>query len=172
MRAAASAQFGVATRAYGSSRSTAATTPSRCPLVATSTGSTTRCGSRPAFAASATASATAGVPSIPVFTARTAKSVSTLSSCSVTVRGGSGSTASTPRVFCAVTAVSTLVPYAPRAAKTFRSAWMPAPPPESEPAMVSTVVGVMSSPRATPRTGIAVSCGGLRPTVPTAGGQA
>ena len=64
--------------------------PSRCPLVATSTGSTTSCGSRPSRAASATASATAGVPSIPVFTARTAKSASTLSNCSVTVRGGSG----------------------------------------------------------------------------------
>src|SRR2546423_14213784 len=29
------------------------------------------------------------------------------------------------------------MPYTPSAAKVFRSAWMPAPPPESEPAIVS-----------------------------------
>ena len=37
----------------------------------------------------------------------------------------------------AVTAVITDMPKAPCAAKVLRSAWMPAPPPESEPAMVS-----------------------------------
>src|SRR5690606_27907470 len=42
----------------------------------------------------------------------------------------------TPTVFCAVMAVSALVPKTPSAANVFRSAWMPAPPPESEPAMV------------------------------------
>ena len=31
------------------------------------------------------------------------------------------------------------VPWTPRAAKVLRSAWMPAPPPESEPAMVMAV---------------------------------
>ena len=46
--------------------------------------------------------------------------------------------AETPIVFCAVTAQMQLMPYAPRAAKVFRSAWMPAPPEESDPAIVST----------------------------------
>ena len=52
----------------------------------------------------------------------------------------------TSRVFCAVTAVMTDVPYTPYAAKVLRSAWMPAPPPESLPAMViarATGVGVV-----------------------------
>ena len=43
-----------------------------------------------------------------------------------------------PCVFCSVTAVTAEAPNTPRAAKVFRSAWMPAPPPESEPAMVRT----------------------------------
>src|SRR3954464_285567 len=47
----------------------------------------------------------------------------------------------TRTVFCAVTAVIALVPYTPSAANVFRSAWMPAPPPESLPAMVSTARG-------------------------------
>ena len=34
-------------------------------------------------------------------------------------------------------AVMALVPYTPSAANVFRSAWMPAPPPESLPAIVS-----------------------------------
>jgi hypothetical protein len=42
-------------------------------------------------------------------------------------------------VFCAVSAVIALAPYAPSAEKVFRSAWMPAPPPESEPAIVRTL---------------------------------
>ena len=45
----------------------------------------------------------------------------------------------TPRVFCAVTAVIALVPYTPCAANVFKSAWIPAPPPESLPAIVSAV---------------------------------
>src|SRR5690349_718198 len=38
-------------------------------------------------------------------------------------------------------AVMTLQPYTPSAANVLRSAWMPAPPPESEPAMVSALAG-------------------------------
>ena len=48
----------------------------------------------------------------------------------------------TPTEFCAVTAVTTLIPCTPSASIVFRSAWMPAPPPESEPATVSTRGGV------------------------------
>ena len=42
-------------------------------------------------------------------------------------------------VFCAVTAVIAEAPYTPRAAKVLRSAWIPAPPPLSLPAMVNTI---------------------------------
>ena len=51
--------------------------------------------------------------------------------------GATGATARTSRVFCAVIAVIALVPWTPQLAKAFRSAWIPAPPPESEPAIVS-----------------------------------
>ncbi len=42
----------------------------------------------------------------------------------------------TPRVFWAVTAVRAVVPNTPKAWKVLRSAWIPAPPPLSDPAMV------------------------------------
>jgi hypothetical protein len=41
-------------------------------------------------------------------------------------------------VFCAVIAVIAVVPCTPHRAKALRSAWIPAPPPESDPAMEST----------------------------------
>ena len=44
----------------------------------------------------------------------------------------------TPTVFCAVSAVIAVIPCTPQRANAFRSAWMPAPPPESEPAIEST----------------------------------
>jgi len=50
-------------------------------------------------------------------------------------------TSCTPWVFCAVTAVRALIPKHSSAANVFRSAWMPAPPPESEPATVSSLGG-------------------------------
>ena len=46
------------------------------------------------------------------------------------------STALTVCVFCAVSAVMTEHPNVPNAEKVFRSACIPAPPPESDPAMV------------------------------------
>ena len=54
-----------------------------------------------------------------------------------TSSGVSVSTACTPRVFWAVTAVMAAVPHTPWASNVLRSATMPAPPLESEPAMVS-----------------------------------
>jgi hypothetical protein len=42
----------------------------------------------------------------------------------------------TDAVFCAVSATSTDMPWTPDAANAFRSAWMPAPPPESDVAIV------------------------------------
>ena len=47
--------------------------------------------------------------------------------------------ASTPRVFWAVIAVIAVIPWTRQAANAFRSAWIPAPPPESEPAIDSTL---------------------------------
>ncbi|WP_460495120.1 hypothetical protein [Dactylosporangium cerinum] len=49
-------------------------------------------------------------------------------------------------MFWAVSAVMTLVPKTRCAANVFRSAWMPAPPPESDPAIVSATTGFMPSP--------------------------
>ena len=44
----------------------------------------------------------------------------------------------TATVFCAVMAVIAVIPCTPQRANALRSAWMPAPPPESEPAIEST----------------------------------
>jgi hypothetical protein len=45
----------------------------------------------------------------------------------------------TPRVFWAVTAVMATEPWTPSAEKVLMSASMPAPPPESDPAMVKAL---------------------------------
>src|SRR3954469_21395835 len=53
----------------------------------------------------------------------------------------SGATGWTPRtstVFCTVIAVIAVIPCTPQRANALRSAWMPAPPPESDPAIDST----------------------------------
>ena len=55
------------------------------------------------------------------------------------LRAGSRATRGRPpTVFCAVIAVIAVIPCTPQAANALRSAWMPAPPPESEPAIDST----------------------------------
>ena len=59
---------------------------------------------------------------------------------------GTSCTAVTPTVFCAVSATIADMPCAPAAANAFRSAWMPAPPPLSEPAIVSTRGTLMRLP--------------------------
>ena len=48
---------------------------------------------------------------------------------------GTGVTPSTATVFCQVIAVIAVMPWTPQRANAFRSAWIPAPPPESEPAI-------------------------------------
>jgi hypothetical protein len=58
--------------------------------------------------------------------------------------GGTGCTASTPVVLWAVIAVIAVMPWTPQRANAFRSAWMPAPPPESEPAMERTAGTLVS----------------------------
>ena len=78
------------------------------------------------------------MPSIPILTASTPMSVATCRTCSTIISGGVACTALTPIVFCAVSAVIAVIPWTPQRANAFRSAWMPAPPPESEPAIERT----------------------------------
>ena len=65
-------------------------------------------------------------------------SSTTASICALTSRGFSAKTWVTPTVFCAVIAVIAVIPCTPHAENAFRSAWMPAPPPESDPAIDRT----------------------------------
>ena len=64
-------------------------------------------------------------------------SLATARTWSITISGGTVWIELTPSVFWAVSATIALVPWTPQRANAFRSAWMPAPPPESEPAIVS-----------------------------------
>src|ERR1051326_7610420 len=81
--------------------------------------------------------------SMPIFTASAPKSVRTASICARTNAGGTSWTPCTPTEFCAVRAVSTDMPNTRNAENVLRSAWMPAPPPESEPAIVSAFATVI-----------------------------
>ncbi len=138
---ATSSRLGVATVATGSSlvrtESSAEAASSASPCLETPTGSTTAGASVPAIN-SATVSTSSAEDSIPVLTAWTPMSSTTLRYWARTASTGSSQAPCTPSEFCAVTAVSTLMPWVPRASIVLRSAWMPAPPPESEPATVRT----------------------------------
>src|SRR5919204_804694 len=73
---------------------------------------------------------------MPVFAASTPMSSKTASSWARTNSGGSVWTSVTATVLCAVSATSADIPWQPSRANAFRSAWMPAPPPESDVAIV------------------------------------
>src|SRR3954447_10761412 len=152
-RTRASGTFGVATAARGRMSSTSASRASgarrTAPDSATITGSTTSGVSGSASSrARATASTVGASLSMPSLIARGGRSSRIARTCASMISGGTGWTAVTPTVFCAVIAVMALVPWTPQAAKALRSAWMPAPPPESEPAMVrQTGTRVMALPR-------------------------
>ncbi len=75
--------------------------------------------------------------SIPVLAAATGMSLATASICATTRSGSRAVQAETRTEFWAVTAVIADVPCTRWAAKVRRSAWIPAPPPESDPATVS-----------------------------------
>src|SRR3954453_14880121 len=75
---------------------------------------------------------------MPILTASTPMSSATARTCSTMNSPGTGWIAVTPTVLCAVSAVIAVIPCTPQRAKAFRSAWIPAPPPESEPAIEST----------------------------------
>src|SRR5690554_1813557 len=76
---------------------------------------------------------------MPVLMAATGISVKTECICAVTNSGATAKTSCTPTVFWAVREVMALQPYTPSAAKVFRSAWIPAPPPLSLPATVKAM---------------------------------
>jgi hypothetical protein len=141
--AAVSRRLGVITVARGNNlrfiASTASSFSSASPLLATMTGSQTYGESLFRRIASSTTSIIARLPSMPVLVASAAMSPTVWSIWSRTSDGSSSKARCTPSVFCAVMAVTALMPYTPRTEKTFRSAWMPAPPEESEPAMVKAV---------------------------------
>src|SRR5712692_7426630 len=147
--AAASWRFGVTTSASGSASAMSAARASGwssgSPDLAIITGSSTR-GRRPcADSRSATARMIGAVESMPIFTASAPMSESTASICWATNSGGTLNTPCTPTEFWAVSAVSTEVPKTRNAENVLRSAWMPAPPPESDPAIVSAVGTVICS---------------------------
>src|SRR3977135_1092228 len=85
---------------------------------------------------------------MPTLTASAPMSSSTARTWARMISGGTAWIALTPTVFWAVIAVIAVVPCTPQRANAFRSAWMPAPPPESEPAMASAVctIGLGAGP--------------------------
>ena len=77
---------------------------------------------------------------MPVLIVSTPMSVITASACLSMKRAEAGESPCTPSVFCAVNTVMALAPNEPSRVIVLRSAWIPAPPPESEPAIVMTLV--------------------------------
>ena len=110
-----------------------------CPPFATITGSSTT-GTPGALAASAsqTASIVAMSPSMPILMTSAPISSITTAICWRMKSGGTGITPCTPSVFCAVSAVIAVAANASSAVTVLISAWIPAPPPESDPAMIRT----------------------------------
>ena len=80
----------------------------------------------------------AALETMPILTAIGGMSSNTASIWSARISGSAFCTARTPVVFCAVSDVMADMPNTPLASIVFRSAWMPAPPEESDPATVST----------------------------------
>ncbi len=80
---------------------------------------------------------TAALASIPILAPSTRTSASNVSSCSVTKLAGTLWIPVTPVVVWATSAVTTAMPYPPKAENALRSAWIPAPPLGSVPAMDS-----------------------------------
>ena len=84
----------------------------------------------------ATASTIPDDESIPVLTLATSKSVKTASNCASISEIGKSNASVTATVFCAVTEVIADIAKPPFAEIALISACIPAPPPESEPAIV------------------------------------
>ena len=75
---------------------------------------------------------------MPIFTATGGISSNTASICAASISTGVFVTIVTPVVFCAVSAAMAVMPNTPLASMVFKSAWIPAPPEESDPAMLNT----------------------------------
>src|SRR6266545_434897 len=165
-RPAASGRFGVTRVASGTMRlrnaSTASSRSNASPCFDTKTGSTTTFGTPASSIASATASTISAVESIPVLAASTPRSVATARICAPTTSAGTSETPVTPLVFCTVIEVMALIPHTPSTANVLRSAWIPAPPPESDPAMVSAR-GTWSITEVVPASRLEDALGPVRP---------
>jgi hypothetical protein len=152
---AASSRFGVTTSLTGRRSRRRARNPAAerraTPLDEKSTGSRTTFLGRWRRRPAATARTVRASHNIPIFTAAGVRSEKTASICRETNRGENGSIVTMPRVFCAVPATTTVAPYTACAAKVSRSAWIPAPPPESDPAIETTVIGRMRRALGIPR---------------------
>jgi hypothetical protein len=98
-----------------------------------------RCRRRSSCRNNPTVSTKSLVPSMPILTASGGKSLVKASSCCWTNSMGGTCTAVTPTEFCAVKQVTTLQQWNPKLDRASKSAWIPAPPPESDPAMVYTM---------------------------------
>ena len=142
-RTSASLLFGVTSSQIGRSFLLSALARSSCirvlPVPATMTGSTTR-GASWSSRMSATVPTISALYSIPVLMALMSESFRTASSWALMNSSETGRMPLTPVVFWAVKAVMTVAAWTPTADMAFTSAWMPAPPIESEPATVSAVL--------------------------------
>mmetsp|Transcript_5882 Transcript_5882/g.15690 ORF Transcript_5882/g.15690 Transcript_5882/m.15690 type:complete len:226 (+) Transcript_5882:326-1003(+) len=156
-KSSASGRFGVTRVAIGKSSDLRLWMASSCrstwPLVVTMTGSRTKrlrqssTGPALSLRTSATPTTVSLVPSIPVLMTSAPRSSKTDLICCCTKSTFTGKMPCTPCVFCAVSAAIAVMPNAPKAVQLLRSAWMPAPPPLSEPAMMSTRGGTTAAAR-------------------------
>ena len=126
----------------------ASSSSSRSPLLAIMTGSTTSSGISRSRTAAATASTIAALASMPVLAACTPKSETTASICAVTRSAGQRFNHRHPERVLRRHRRDGAMPYTPCAANVLRSAWMPAPAPESLPAIVSAIASASASGRA------------------------
>ena len=114
-------------------------TPSAPPTEAWRTGSHTTNG-RSSFGMaprkSRMAAALSELPSAPILIAAGGRSSPSALSCALTVEAGTTWLSVSAVVFWAVTQVTTLAPCRPKSWKVRTSAWIPAPPPLSDPAIV------------------------------------
>jgi hypothetical protein len=124
-----------ASRQRSPSAASASAVSSRSPLVATITGSTTSTGTGWARRYPVTVRVISAVPSMPIFTPSTVTSSNTASSCSVRKATSGVWMLRTPWVFWATRAVTTVIAKPPASETALMSAWMPAPPVGSVPAM-------------------------------------
>jgi len=147
----ASGTFGITNRAKGSNRCCIAFKAEACnkaePLEETITGSTTNGILFLSPKKSATHSTAPTANNMPVLAALGVNALNTASSCFWIMAGLMGSSATTAFGFCAVIAHTTLAPCTPKPAKVRKSAGIPAPPPESLPAIVNATGRVFKGTR-------------------------